>query len=322
MKKFFIIGCPRSGTTMVQQALNRHSRIAIPAETKFFFSFFGHPLRGQIRHIERLNADLDIQLPKPAARIASVEEGRGFYELMARTYVERLSKKGVSHFGEKTPEHTGHLPHIRQLFPDAKIVVLYRDGRDVASSLSRMPWMSPSLYANFVVWLYYHQIVQRMKASAPANLYFARYEDIVAHPRRGLTDILRFLDLPYEPAVAEGHGNCEGVPAREYAWKARALRPITTERIGVFRRELNTEQIGVLERLGKHALSSLGYPLVTDGERPLPVSLFIRLAYDLASFALHLPWHAVLRELMCRLSCGDQPAFPADAALAPTLACS
>jgi hypothetical protein len=37
MEKFFIVGCPRSGTTMVQQALNRHSRVAIPPETKYFF---------------------------------------------------------------------------------------------------------------------------------------------------------------------------------------------------------------------------------------------------------------------------------------------
>jgi len=34
MKQFFIVGCPRSGTTMLQQALNRHPEIAIPPETK------------------------------------------------------------------------------------------------------------------------------------------------------------------------------------------------------------------------------------------------------------------------------------------------
>src|SRR5215831_4421176 len=56
--KFFIVGCPRSGTTMVQQALNRHSQIVIPPETKFFFSFYGHSLAQQARHVRRLNADL------------------------------------------------------------------------------------------------------------------------------------------------------------------------------------------------------------------------------------------------------------------------
>jgi hypothetical protein len=308
MNKFFIVGCPRSGTTMLQQALNRHSQIAIPAETKFFFSFFGHPLKSQIHHVERLNRDLSIQLPRPTARIASAEDGRAFYDLMAQRYIERLPKKDVAYFGEKTPEHTGHLPGIQRLFPEARIIVLCRDGRDVASSLTRMPWMTHSLYANFVVWLYYHRVIQRMKESAPANVYFARYEDIVADPRRGLTGVLNFLGLPYEPAVAEGHGNKEGIPPREYAWKARALRKISTERIGVFRQELSAQQIEVLERLGKLALSSLGYPLLSDGDRPLPLSFFIKLAYDLGRFALRLPWHAILREMVCRLVLDGRPA--------------
>src|SRR5262245_27843931 len=80
VEKFFIVGCPRSGTTMVQQALNRHSQVAIPPETKFFFSFFGHSRARQLRHIDRLNEDLRIRLPRPAARVRSVAEGRAFYE--------------------------------------------------------------------------------------------------------------------------------------------------------------------------------------------------------------------------------------------------
>jgi hypothetical protein len=320
MKKFFIIGCPRSGTTMVQQALNRHPRIAIPPETKFFFSFFGQPRKCQVRHIARLNADLNIQLPTPAARIATEAEGRAFYESMARQYIERSPKQDIAYFGEKTPEHTGHLPSIRRMFPDAKIVVLYRDGRDVASSLTRMPWMSSSLYANFAIWLYYHAIVERAKAEAPGNLYFARYEDIVADPRRELTGILRFLDLPYESAVAEGQGNREGVPPRELAWKERALRKISAERVGVYRRELTVEQIDVLERLGKHALSSLGYPLIGGGDKPLPLSFFVKLSYDLCRFALRLPWHSVVRELVCRLYPAGKPALSARAPLSPAIA--
>jgi hypothetical protein len=302
MNKFFIIGCPRSGTTMVQQALNRHSQIAIPAETKFFFSFFGQPKKTQYRHIERLNADLNIQLPRPAKRIASDTEGRAFYELMARHYLDRLGKRTVTYFGEKTPEHTGHLPRIRQMFPEAKFVILYRDGRDVASSLSRMPWMTANVYVNFVVWLYYHWVIQREKESDPTNLYFAKYEDIVADPRRELAGILNYLDLPYEPAVTEGHGNREGIPAREYAWKQRALEKIGTERVGAFRQELNIDEIEVLERLGKQPLSALGYPLVTDGSRPLSLPFLLKLSFELTSFSLQLPWCSVVRELLCRLS--------------------
>src|SRR5713226_3100535 len=88
MKEVFIVGCPRSGTTMVQQALNRHAQIVIPPETKFFFSFFGQAHQRQLRHIDRLETDLGIALPRPARRVSAPDEARAFYRAMARRYVE------------------------------------------------------------------------------------------------------------------------------------------------------------------------------------------------------------------------------------------
>lgn len=311
IRKFFILGCPRSGTTMLQQALNRHSRIVVPPETKFFFSFFGHPKKQQERHVARLNADLDIDLPVPSHRICSVEEGREFYEAMATQYMDRQPKSGITHFGEKTPEHTGLLPEIRQLFPDAKIVFLQRDGRDVASSLTRVPWMSPNLYVNFLVWLYYNRIVEREKRLALPNVYFARYEDIVADPDGELGAILDFLDAPYEPAVASGSGNREGVPQRELAWKGRALQPITTRRSAAFTRELAPEQIGTLEALGGPTLESLGYPLFSEGRKPLSPVFYASLAIDLAKLAVRLPWYSAYKDLICRFVSGRAEHEPA-----------
>jgi hypothetical protein len=300
MKKFFIVGCPRSGTTMVQQALNRHSQVAIPPETKYFFSFLGHSQQHQAQHIDRLNEDLRIQLAKPATAVRTADQARAFYEEMASQYVRGLGKKGIRHFGEKSPEHTGHLSSIRQLYPDAKLVVLYRDGRDVALSLTKTPWMPAGLYVNFLVWLYYYQAIQQAKNSGFSNLYFARYEDIVANPDKELRGILNFLGLPYERAVAEEHGNKQGIPEREFAWKGKALERITSDRVGVSQRELAREQLGALEGLGGHALSSLGYSLTTDGKTPLSAPFLLQLACDCARLFSRLPWHSVVRELAVR----------------------
>ena len=319
MHKFFIVGCPRSGTTMVQQALNRHSQVVIPPETKFFFSFLGHSRRQQLRHIERLDADLGIRLPRPSARVRSSAEARAFYEDMARRYVERLGKPGVVSFGEKTPEHTGHLPRIRRLFREAKVVVLERDGRDVAASLSRMPWMSPDLYVNFTVWLYYHRVVRGERQTGWPNLYFVRYEDVVADPEKAFGGMLEFLGLPYEPAVAEGWGNTEGVPLREYGWKRRALEKITGDRVGAFRHELSIDQVEILERLGGPALRSLGYELVTDGKKPLPRGFLLSLSLSMSQFVYRLPWRAVVRELLSRSLPEAADAVPLPAPAVPAL---
>jgi len=180
--------------------------------------------------------------------------------------------------------------------------VLYRDGRDVAASLARMPWMSPDLYVTFLVWTYYNWVLGRARQEGVPNLYFARYESIVANPRKEMTDMLDFLDLPYEPAVAEGCGNTAGIPEREYSWKGRALQPITRQRVGTFRRELTREQIELLERLGRIALPALGYKLLSDGRRPYPAGFLLRLACRLLQFVWHLPWGSVVREGLQRLA--------------------
>jgi len=157
--------------------------------------------------------------------------------------------------------------------------------------------MPSGLYTNFFVWLYYYRLMQRARAEGSPDLYFLRYEDVVARPQEEFARLLAFLGLPYEPAVAQGSGNREGIPEREYAWKGRALEPITTARVGLFRRELGPDQVGVLERLGKYALPSLGYPLQTGGTMPLTLGRVLKLACGLARLAYRLPWHCLLNEL-------------------------
>ncbi len=296
MNKLFIVGCPRSGTTMVQQALNRHSSIAIPPETKFFFSFLGHSKHNQLKHVGRLNNDLNIQLKLPDSGVRSDEAGRVFYEEMANQYVDKLKKKDIRWFGEKTPEHTGHMARIRQLFPDSKILILYRDGRDVALSLSKTPWMPGGLYVSFLVWLYYQRLVNQARDSGMPNIHLARYEDIVANPEKEFTSILNFLDLPYEPSVAHGYGNSEGIPQREYLWKAPALQKINSSRVGSSQSELNRTQIAILERLGQHTLTSFGYPLLTDGKNPLSFRFLLSLSCRMAMFLAQMPWYSLMQE--------------------------
>jgi hypothetical protein len=302
MKKFFIVGCPRSGTTMLQLALNRHSRIVIPPETRYFSSFLGHSRPHQLRHVERLNSELQIRLAPPTRRINGDEDARDFFEQLACLYTQRLGRTDVSYFGEKSPAQTGHVWKIKEVFPEARILFLYRDGRDVALSLTRVPWMHKDLYVNFAIWLYYHWILGQAQRLHQPDLLCVKYEELATNPARELRRILGFLDLEYESATAGGHGNSEGVLLQEHSWKARALRPITPDRIGLWRRELSHHKIMALERLGQRALESLGYPLTTKGGASLSAGFYARLFCNLFGLASRLPWSAITNELLERLT--------------------
>ena len=272
MQYFFIVGAPRSGTTMLQQALNRHSQIAIPPETAFF-TFVGSSPTAQRRHLDRLATDLGVPLRLPERGVRNPDKARQFYDEMARLYVQRLGRT-VTHFGEKSPEHQRRLRLIHRLFPAAKVVLIYRDGRDVALSLAKLPWMSPDLYVNFALWLRYYRHQQQAQRDSLLRLHCLQYERLVADPQRELRRVLAFLGLPCEPTVAEGSDNREGVPDWELAWKGRALEKINTGRVGLWRSELSAEQISRLERWGGPALRALGYELVTGGQGRLPWTFY------------------------------------------------
>ena len=286
---FFILGAPRSGTTMLQMALNRHSQIVIPPETAFF-TLLTRSRRGQRLHWRRIRKDLGLALEPPQRRIRPGPEAREWFLRMAEAYLRKLGRTDISHFGEKSPEHQRRVPLIRRTFPEARYVLIVRDGRDVALSLSEVPWMPGDLYLGFALWLHYFKIQVRLLRDLPGRIYVVRYEDLVIHPAERFAGVLTFLGLPYEAKVAEGAGNREGVPEFEYPYKGLALEPITDARVGRWRRQLTARQIATLERMGGDALRSLGYEPATEGRVFLPpfhrLRLYARMARWLTGRAI------------------------------------
>ena len=255
---------------MLQMALNRHSEIVIPPETAYF-TLLTRSRRGQLLHWKRIQKDLEIAIEPPCRRIKPGPTGREHFSRVAKAYLQKLERTHISHFGEKSPEHQRRVPSILKTFPNAKFILLVRDGRDVAVSLTKVPWMPGDLYVGFELWLHYFKLQVRLLRQIPERICIVKYENLAANPAEYLGQILEFLGLPYEPQVVDGSGNCEGIPQYEYPYKQQALEPITTTRIGRWRDELAQEQISILERSGGDALWSLGYDLMTDcrARRPL-----------------------------------------------------
>ncbi len=275
MKYCFLLGCPRSGTTMLQQALNRHSRIVIPSETSFFF-MIGAPREDQIARWQEIISDLKIHLPFPEGDFRKHEFVRHVFESIAAKYVE--GRQNVEFFGEKTPTHQLRICEIMKAFPDGKIVLIYRDGRDVALSLSKVPWyLSSNIYLSFLMWRHYYRIQLRAIQQYPSSVYCIKYEDLVRNPEAEMRKVSEFLKIPYETQTAAGWGNQEGVLEREMGWKSQAMEKISAARVGVWRSELTDIEIGRLERMGKEELSSLGYALHTGGNRSLPLFFLVRI---------------------------------------------
>jgi glycosyltransferase involved in cell wall biosynthesis len=149
--RFFLVGEMRSGTSWLQRTLNSHPEIFCKGEGSFF---------GRDQEVEEIPV---YKAPTPSLQNAilnaegirtwhdftwngwgkgDVEEDlRNLMRLTVDYFMEKDSAaSGKRIVGDKSPLHTDHVDEIHSLYPEAKVVHIYRDGRDVAVSLMHHFW--------------------------------------------------------------------------------------------------------------------------------------------------------------------------------------
>jgi hypothetical protein len=260
----FIVGSPRSGTTLLRNMLNRHPAIAICLETQFRrliyarrrsfgdLSVFGNRRRLAKEYLstERVKR---MQMDLPALEETLLREGasyEAFFTSFLRFYAEANGKRRC---GEKSPGHALFTETLCQWYPDAFIVHILRDPRDVVASLVRMPRQPNSVLTNANTWLRLN--LGAWRARQTPRYLPVRYEELVTHPEEELRRICAFIGEEYSSAMLVERPDCQS----PNAWLRRAQEPVTTTRIGKWREELTADQIALIEwKVGPH-MHGFGY---------------------------------------------------------------
>jgi hypothetical protein len=129
---------------------------------------------------------------------------------------EVAHRQGVDRWIDSTPTNIPHLLRIKKDFPDARIIHIIRDGRDVALSLDKRGWSRPLPWDRdkglLAAGLYWEWIVRKgRKLSSALQPYYleVRYEDLVDKPAETLPRLAVFLhhDLDYERIRQMGIGS-------------------------------------------------------------------------------------------------------------------
>ena len=147
----FIIGAPRSGTTLLQYMLRSHPRISLPTgESHFIVPLYREAesfgdlqnqdnIRRVLNEMYRRNAsflDTDLHGLKFNTDVLSQQlhqQGMTTIPQLIRAVMELNAKgEGKQRWGDKTPYYSLHVPLIMEMFPDAQILHIIRDGRDCA----------------------------------------------------------------------------------------------------------------------------------------------------------------------------------------------
>nr|WP_202539123.1 sulfotransferase [Streptomyces sp. SID8379] len=282
----FVVGCPRSGTTLLQLMLHAHPRIALPPETRFVLPAYRRRLGfGDLREranraglaawITRREAtrfhELGLDTAEVERRIVEAPPtlGSALGEVL-RAYAD---EHGKVRWGDKRPAYALHVPEILRLFPDAQFVHVVRDGRDCAGSLLRMPWWHSGFHEAVATWAQVMDAADNWRAGLGSSRWHeVRFEDLVADPEARLRGICAFLGEEYVPEMSEPYRLAgTAVPERK-TWHVHTRGALDVSRAGTWETRLTPDQIRLCDAVLGDRLAARGYA-PAGSVRPDPAEL-------------------------------------------------
>ncbi|MGH2727706.1 MAG: sulfotransferase family protein [Actinomycetota bacterium] len=269
----FVVGCARSGTTMLRAMLDAHRELAIPPESHFIPAMwrvrrrYGHP--GPV-DASRMASDVvstfrfgEWGIPADAVRRrVDTLERPSFADAIDAVFLAYAGEHGKSRWGDKTPNYALDLALLADLFPDARFVHLVRDGRNVALSLLQMPWWPNTLPEAAQVWSHWTRKARSDgRALGPERYLEVRYEDLVDDPGASLRSVCAFAGLPYREEMLAYPESANGNGTPDY--HRNAQRP-PTRGLRDWTRDMSQEDVALFEALAGEQIRAMGYSPAFD----------------------------------------------------------
>ena len=200
----FIVGLPRTGTTLIDRILSSHSDVIAAGELNVFSELVKHLAQTPSQYV------LDKETLETASHKSVTQIGHDYIE--ATTDLAR----GAKRFTDKMPLNFLNAGLIHRAMPNARIVVLRRGAMDSCLSNFRQLFATKYSYYNYTFDLqdtakYYaafDDLISFWRDNIPSNRFMeVRYEDIVEHQERETRKLLEFCDLNWEDACLRFHEN-------------------------------------------------------------------------------------------------------------------
>jgi sulfotransferase family protein len=286
-KPVFVVGCPRSGTTLLYDMILSSGDFALfPAESHAF-DIVGKrfPDLASLKSRKRL-LEFFLQtktfavtgLARAAIEPKVLNGCLNIGDFLRIVMEEMRRKQGARRWVEKTPNHILYIGEIKRLIPDALIIHIIRDGRDTALSMANMHLaqdaplfmrkVGPSrvyplecggrLLASGVRWRWMVRNARAAGKEIGSDYYELRYEDLVQEPRETLAKLGDVIghDLDYDRILRAGVG---AVRQPDTSFPGQSFNPV-----GRWKKLYSPDELAKFEAAVGDCLEELGYALVTD----------------------------------------------------------
>ena len=270
--RIFIVGAPRSGTTLLQSLLAAHPQITSFPESHFFenliicrrpWSWLWVYLLGltKPKAISRFNLFLEIIGQEHLQK--RFLDNALFAHKYASDFIEILDtitkKQNRSIWLEKTPLHLHCIEYIEKLIPDAKFIHIIRNGADViasqydAASKDREVWRDRQ-NIDRCIELWVEDVQTSLNHLHKHNHALVKYENLVKEPQSVVEELCKFLEITFKEVMLKEYSTTSDrlILKRELAWKNSVAEPIQNANGKKFYELFNEQQRQyIFERLSQ-----------------------------------------------------------------------
>jgi hypothetical protein len=257
IQRVFIVGCERSGTTLLQALLGANSQIVTFPESHFYDKLFGgrrwrlilglasRKARPRLKkYLSELGCE---QMEIGLSRLALTN--RQFSQSFIRLLDTITLKQGKSIWVEKTPGHLYFIDQIEKLVKGANFIHIIRNGPDNVASLYEIglkyadEWRSNYKSIDMCIRRWIKAVNLSKGYSSKDNHILIRYENLIAEPKVVLEKLCNFIGVPFEEKMLSDYPSVAAqVILDKEPWKATTGRPIGAEKNRKFMDLFNDDQ--------------------------------------------------------------------------------
>ena len=283
--EFFIVGCPRSGTTLLRWMLDMHGDIAVTPETHFGVNYVRNRDRfGLDGDATTRNSLLDDFCASDGFREMAIDEGRFRVRAQSdandpwqplRAAVQDFARhRKVAIVGEKTPSHALHIEALSKAFPEARFLLLRRDPRAVVASWNRTKWSKRTSVEVSEKWRRYSQAMRHAYRVLPGRCLEIRYEELILYSTAVLESVCTFLGAEFDSRMLFYHER-DTTSFTEDVDNELTFEPPNPARVDAWQADIPALLLRQIEAICGREMVEFGYQRVTSVRERLPMSITV-----------------------------------------------
>ncbi|MEI6435046.1 MAG: sulfotransferase [Bacteroidota bacterium] len=284
---FFILGRPRSGTTLLKALFDAHPNVKIAPELPVFLTLYQkfkkiavwdkQAMRSFIDHVfqpaafnNRKLENLKIDRAVFTKDIMGMPDTSSIQDLLFKINEHSFSfypKDEVLQIGDKNPVYSVFTKRLIKIFPEARFICITRDYRDnfiSVRNLKEIAFEAPVLALQIARWRYINRSFIEYCKRFPKQFYLIRYEDMVEKPEESFSALCKFLEIPFCSSVFDFYKKKDEMVEtfnnpNLLKIHASLMNPVNTGRLGLWREQMTEKETRLADQIAGKTADALKY---------------------------------------------------------------